>query len=119
MTCPSHTSQCPRLGTWPKLGFRRICPGPDEGPEDTKASGKKRKKWAHDSEHQLYGIFAIHEKVTRENIARSSMNIINDEALTAELRSACRTYTLQQAEWARAMVIPTPQFAELPLYPKY
>jgi hypothetical protein len=57
-----------------------------KSPEDsTKASSKKRKKRAHDNEHQLYVIFAIHKKVTREYLTRWSMNTVEDEALTAEL----------------------------------
>jgi hypothetical protein len=47
------------------------------------------------------------------------MNTIDDEVLTAELRSAHCAYTLQQAEQAKTMVIPTPQFVELPLHTKY
>jgi hypothetical protein len=91
-----------------------------KGPEDaTKASGKKRKKWTHDSEHPSYGILAVHEKVTREYLARLLTNTVDNEALTVELRSARRTYALQQAEQARTMVIPTPQFLEIPLHPKY
>jgi hypothetical protein len=89
-------------------------------PKDTtKASGKKRKKRAHYSEHQSYGILAVHEKVMREYLARSSTHTVDDEALTAELRSARQTYALQQAELAKTMVIPTPQFVELPLRTKY
>jgi hypothetical protein len=90
------------------------------GPADTeKASGKKRKKWAYDSEHPSYGTLAVHEKVTREYLVRLSTHTVDDEVLTVELRSACRTYALQQAEEARTMVIPSPQFVELPLHPKY
>jgi hypothetical protein len=37
-----------------------------KGPEDAKASSKKCKKCAHDSDHQSYGLLAIHDKVMRE-----------------------------------------------------
>jgi HPt (histidine-containing phosphotransfer) domain-containing protein len=63
-----------------------------DGPGDTtKASSKKRKKRAHDHEHQSYGILAVHEKVTREYLAQLSTNTVKDEALTVSspnLRSA-------------------------------
>jgi hypothetical protein len=85
----------------------------------TKASGKKHNKRAHDNEHPLYGILAIHEKVTREYLTRLSTNTVDDEALAMELRSARWAYALQQAEQARTMVLPTPQFVELPLHTKY
>jgi hypothetical protein len=55
----------------------------------------------------------------REYLARSSMHIVNNEALTAELQSVCHAYALQQAEQARTMVILTPQFVELLLRPRY
>jgi hypothetical protein len=44
------------------------------------------------------------------------MNTGNDEALTVEHRSAHQAFALQEAEHARNMVIPTPQYVELPLY---
>jgi hypothetical protein len=46
-------------------------------------------------------------------------NTVDDEALAVELRSARRAYTLQHTEQARTMVIPTPQFMELPLRTRY
>jgi hypothetical protein len=82
-----------------------------------KALNKKRKKWG--IEYQSYGILAVHEKVMRDYLARSSTHTVNDEALTVELRSACRAYALEQAELAKTMVIPTPQFVELLLRTKY
>jgi uncharacterized protein (DUF2267 family) len=66
-----------------------------KGPEDTKDSGKKRKKWAHNSEHQSYGLLAIHKKVMREYLTRSSTNTV-DEALTMELRSAHLAFALRK-----------------------
>jgi hypothetical protein len=77
------------------------------------------KKQAHDSEHQSYSIFAVHKKVMRDYLTQSSTSTVNNEALTTELRSVPHTYALQQAEQARTMVIPTPQFVELPLHTKY
>jgi hypothetical protein len=44
---------------------------------------------------------------------------VDDEALTAELQSARRAYALEQAELAKTVVIPTPEFVELPLRTKY
>jgi hypothetical protein len=90
-----------------------------KGPEDTKAPGKKHKKRVHDSEHQSYGLSAIHEKVMREYLTQSSTNTIDDEALTMELRSAHPAFALQEAERARNVVILTLQFVELSLYTKY
>jgi hypothetical protein len=89
------------------------------GPGDTKASSKKHKKRAHNSEHPSYGILAIHEKVTKEYLVQLLTVFIENETLAAELRSAHRAYALQEAEQASTMVILTPQCMELPLYPKY
>jgi hypothetical protein len=50
---------------------------------------------------------------------RSSTHTVEDEALTAELRSARRAYALEQAELAKAVVIPTPQFVDLMVRTKY
>jgi hypothetical protein len=72
-----------------------------------------------DSELKLYRLTAIYEKVTREYLARSSANTVDDEALVIEHRSACHTFTLQNTEQAKNMVIPTPQYVELLLYTKY
>jgi hypothetical protein len=47
------------------------------------------------------------------------MHMVDDKALTAELRSARRAYALEQAELAKAVVIPTPQFADLTARTKY
>jgi hypothetical protein len=90
-----------------------------KGPEDTKTSSKKHKKQAHDSEHQSYGLLAVYEKVTRDYLARLLTNTIDNEALATEVRSVCHAYDLQTAEQVRNMVVPTPQFGELLLYPKY
>jgi hypothetical protein len=91
-----------------------------KGPGDaTKAYSMKHKKWAHHNEHQSYGILAIHEEVTREYLVRLSAKTVDDEALATELRSARQAYALQQAEQARTMVLPTPQFVELPLQTRY
>jgi hypothetical protein len=88
--------------------------GPDDPP---KALSKKRKKWG--VEYQSYGFLTVHEKVTRDYLARLSRHTVDDEALTAELRSARRAYALEQAELAKTVVIPIPQFVELPLRAKY
>jgi hypothetical protein len=89
-----------------------------KGPNDPpKALSKKRKKRG--IEYQSYGVLAIHEKVKRNYLVRSSMHTIDDEALTAELRSAHQAYALEQAELAKTMVIPSPQFVELPLCTRY
>jgi hypothetical protein len=51
----------------PKWGLDASAWDEMKGPADTtKASGKRRKKQAHDSEHPSYGTLAIQEKVTRE-----------------------------------------------------
>jgi hypothetical protein len=88
--------------------------GPDDPP---KALSKKRKKWG--VEHQSYGFLAVHKKVTRDYLARPSSHTVDDEALTTELRSARRAFTPEQAEQAKRVVIPTPQFMELLLGTKY
>jgi hypothetical protein len=51
-----------------------------------KALSKKRKKKG--IEYQSYSVLAVHEKVTRDYLTRSSTHTINNEALTMELRSA-------------------------------
>jgi hypothetical protein len=52
-------------------------------------------------------------------LARLSTHTIVDEALKTEIQLALHAFTLREAEWARNMVILTPQFAELPLRPRY
>jgi hypothetical protein len=69
--------------------------GPNDPP---KALSKKRKKKG--IEYQSYGGLAVHDQVTRDYLTRSLMHTVDDEALTAELRSARRDYALQQAEIA-------------------
>jgi hypothetical protein len=89
-------------------------------PEDApKASGKKRKKRAHDSEPQLDGWLAARDKATREYLARLTSHTIVDETLKRELRMAYRLFALQQAERAKNVVVPTPQFADLTVRPRY
>jgi hypothetical protein len=63
-----------------------------------KASGKKRKKWAHDSEPQSSGWLAAREKATREYLTRSTSHIVVDDTLKRELRMALRSFALQEAE---------------------
>jgi hypothetical protein len=94
-------------------GLRHIHLGQDGGPRGhgKKASSKKRKK----CEPQSYSMLAVHEKATREYLARLSTHTVDGEALTAEGGSVICTFALQKAEWARNMVIQTPQFPELPL----
>ena len=89
-------------------------------PEDPpKASGKKRKQQAHDSEPQPEGWLAARDKATREYLARSTSHTIVDDALKRELRMARCSFALQEAERARNVVIPTPQFADLTVHPRY
>jgi hypothetical protein len=47
------------------------------------------------------------------------MNTVDNDALAAEHRSAQHTYALQEAEWAKNIVMPAPQYMELPLHAKY
>jgi hypothetical protein len=82
-----------------------------------KALSKKRKKRG--IKYPSYSLLAIHEKVTRDYLTRLSTHTVDDEALTAELRSACHAFALEQAELAKKVVIPTPQFVELQLCTKY
>jgi hypothetical protein len=51
---------------------------------------------------------AVYEKVTREYLMQSPMNTIDNDALDAEHSSSQHTYSLQEAEQAKSMVIPTP-----------
>jgi hypothetical protein len=91
-----------------------------KGPGDvTKASGKKRKKWAHDSEPQSVGWLAAHEKAMREYLARSTKHTIADHTPKTKLRLVLRAFALQEAERAKNMVIPTPQFTDLQVRPRY
>jgi hypothetical protein len=76
-----------------------------KGPEDTKASSKKCKNQAHNSEHQSYGLLAVQEKVTREYLMQSLTNTVNGEEQAAELRSIHRAYALETEEQARNMVV--------------
>jgi hypothetical protein len=62
---------------------------------------------------------AVYKKVMREYLARLLTNTVDDEVLTIEHRSACHAFALQNTEQAKNMVIPTPQYIELPLYAKY
>ena len=82
-----------------------------------KPLSKKRKKKG--LTYEPYGLAAVHEKVTREYLARSSMHTVEDEALAAELRSARRAYALEEAELAKAVVIPAPQFVDLTVRTRY
>jgi hypothetical protein len=82
-----------------------------------KALSKKRKKKG--ITYEPYSLVAVHKKVTRDYLTRSSTHTVDDKALTVELRSACRAYALEQAELAKAVVIPTPQFADLTACTKY
>jgi hypothetical protein len=89
-------------------------------PEDApKASGKKRKKRAHDSEPQSGGWLAARDKATREYLARLTSHTVVDEMLKRELRMAYRSFALQEAERAKNVVVPTPQFADLTVRPRY
>jgi hypothetical protein len=56
---------------------------PDDPPKALRKKCKKR-----GIEYQSYGLLAVHEKVTRDYLTRSSTHTVDDEALTAELRSA-------------------------------
>jgi ribosomal protein L28 len=87
--------------------------------ETTKASSKKRKKEAHDSEPQLDGWIAVHKKATREYLAQLSTHTVISEALKTEIRLALNAFALREAEWEKHVVIPTPHFAELPVCPRY
>jgi hypothetical protein len=90
------------------------------GPGDSsKASGKKRKKRAHDSEPQSSGWIATREKATREYLARSTSHTVLDDTLKRELRMAYRSFALQEAERAKNVVVPTPQFADLTVRLRY
>jgi hypothetical protein len=90
--------------------------GPDDPP---KPLSKKRRKQAHDYE-QVDGWTAAREKATREYPAQSTTHtVVDDDALKSELRMARRSFTLQEAERARNVVIPTPQFADLMVRPRY
>jgi hypothetical protein len=88
--------------------------GPDDPP---KVLSKKRKKKG--LTYEPYGLAAVHKGVMREYLVRSLTHTVEDEALTAELRSARRAYVLEQAELAKAVVIPTPQFPDLTVRTKY
>jgi hypothetical protein len=65
---------------------------------------KKRKKKG--IIYEPYGLAAVHEKVTREYLTRSSTHTVEDEALAVELRSARRAYAQEEAERAKMVVIP-------------
>jgi hypothetical protein len=89
-------------------------------PEDApKASGKKRKKRAHDSEPQSGSWLTARDKATREYLARSTSHTVVNDTLKRELRMAYRSFALQEAERAKNVVIPTPQFADLTVRPRY
>jgi hypothetical protein len=91
-----------------------------KGPGDsTEASGKKRKKRAPDSEPQSSSWLAAQEKATREYLAQSTSHTVVDKALKRELRMALRSFALLPAERAKNVVIPTPQFADLTVRPRY
>jgi hypothetical protein len=87
--------------------------------EPSKASSKKQKTQAHDSEPQADGWIAVHDKATREYLTQSTMHTLVDKALKTKVQLALRTFALREAEWAKNMVILTPQFTELPLRPWY
>jgi hypothetical protein len=82
-----------------------------------KALSKKHKKKG--ITYEPCGLLAVHEKVTREYLTRSLTHTVDDEALTAELRSARWAFALEQAELAKAVVIPTPQLADLTARRRY
>jgi hypothetical protein len=85
----------------------------------TKASGKKRKKRPHDSEPQLSSWLAAREKATREYLMWSTLHTVVDEALKRELQMALCSFALLLAELAKNVVIPTPQFVDLMVLPRY
>jgi hypothetical protein len=89
--------------------------GPDDSP---KPLSKKRKKQAHDYEH-VDGWTAACEKATREYLMQSVTHTFVDEPLKSEIRMARCSFALQEAARAKAMVIPTPQFADLTVRPSY
>jgi hypothetical protein len=62
---------------------------------------------------------AAREKATREYLARSTSHTVVDEALKRELQMALRSFALLLAELAKNVVIPTPQFADLTVLPRY
>jgi hypothetical protein len=80
---------------------------------------RSTKSEPHNSELMSHGLMAVYAKVTREYLMQSLTNTVNNEALAVEHRSACHTLALLPAEQAKNMVIPTPQYVELPLYAKY
>jgi hypothetical protein len=91
-----------------------------KGPGDlTKASGKKRKKWAHCREPQSSGWLAAREKATREYLTWSTSHTVIDDALKRELQMVLHSFALLLAERAKNVVIPTPQFADLTVRPRY
>jgi hypothetical protein len=87
---------------------------PDAPP---KPLSKKREKRG--IKYDPCGLTAVYQKVTRDYLAQSSTHTVDDEALTAELWSARRAFALEQAELAKHMVIPTPQFADLTVRTRY
>jgi hypothetical protein len=89
-------------------------------PEDApKASGKKRKKQAHDSEPQPDGWLAAQDKATREYLTQSTSHTVVDETLKRELQMAYHSFALLVAERAKNLVVPTPQFVDLTVRPRY
>jgi hypothetical protein len=89
-------------------------------PEDApKASGKKWKKRAHDSEPQSGGWLAARDKAMREYLAPSTSHTVIDKTLKRELRMAYHSFALQEAERAKNVIVPTPQFTDLTVRPRY
>jgi hypothetical protein len=81
-----------------------------DGPGDTtKASGRKHKTVLMTMSISRMACL-LNTRKSRGTTSRNRTNTVNNEALTAELRSACRTYARQLAELAKMTVLPTPQF---------
>jgi hypothetical protein len=59
------------------------------------------------------GWTAAHEKATREYLTWSTTHTVADDTLKSEIQMARRAFALQEAAWAKAMVVPTPQFTDL------
>jgi hypothetical protein len=77
------------------------------------------KKRAHCCEPQPDDWLAARDKATREYLAWSTSHTVVDKTLKRELRMAYRSFTLQEAERAKNVVVLTPQFADLTVRPRY
>jgi hypothetical protein len=89
--------------------------GPDNPP---KAVIKKQKKQAHNDECQADSWIAIREKGTREYLAQSMSHTVADKALKRDIHMVMRAFALREAEQAKTVVIPTPQFVDLMVCPR-